>query len=240
MSAIKSLHTPIFIVNLKSYVWGKKALKLAKIVEKVSQETSVYLCIIPQLVDINLIARETNVPVFAPHMDPLKPGRGTGRVLPEAIKEAGAVGAMFNHAENRLPLTEIATTIKRAREIGLISMVCCSSPEEARAIATLGPDIIISEPPKLIGTLRSVGRDKKFVTESIRMVKSIDPKIIVVCGAGVSSGNDVAELVKLGVEGTGASRAICEAKDPLRLLTEMVKALEHEWESQKKRDKRCI
>lgn len=232
MPATSELRVPIFIVNFKSYVWGRKALRLAKIVEKVAKETDVYLCVIPQLVDVASIARETCLPVFAPHMDPLMPGRGTGRVLPEAIKEAGAVGALFNHAENRLPLTEIFRAIRRAREVGLISIVCSSTPEEARAIATLGPDVIISEPPHLIGTLRSVGKDEKFVTKSVRMVKNVDPKIIVICGAGVSSGNDVTELVRLGVEGTGASRAICEAKEPRSLLIEMVKALRHEWQLQ--------
>ncbi len=229
----QALRIPVFIVNFKSYVWGRKALEIAKVIEEVAQETGVYVCVVPQIVDIALIAKETSVPVFAPHMDPLKPGRGTGRVLPEAIKEAGAVGALFNHVENRIPLKEISMAIVRAREVGLTSMVCASTPEEARAIAMLGPDVIVSEPPRLIGTLKSVGRDKAFVIQSIKMVKSINPKIIIVCGAGVSSGGDVAELVRLGVEGTGASRAIFEAKEPRSLLTEMIEALKSEWQLRK-------
>jgi len=35
------------------------------------------------------------------------------------------------------------------------------------------------------------------------------------------------------VDGTGASRAISEAKDPLSVLTEMIKALENEWKLKK-------
>jgi triosephosphate isomerase len=223
------LRVPIFVVNFKSYVWGRKALGLAKLIEEVALESDVYLCVIPQIVDILPIAKETNLPVFAPHVDPLRPGSGTGRVLAEAIKEAGAVGVLFNHAENRLPMKEISETIKRAREVGLTSMVGAAAPEEARAIARMGPDVILSEPPSRIGTLKSVGRDKIFITESIKKVKNVDPNIIVVCGAGVSSGSDVTELVRLGVEGTGASRAIFEGKDPGRILQEMVRALEREW-----------
>jgi len=222
-------HVPIFIVNFKSYVWGKKALELAKIIEEVAQETAVYLCIIPQIVDIPIIAKETVIPIFSPHIDPLTPGRGTGRILPEAIKESGAVGALFNHSEYRLAVTEISKAIKRTREVGLISIVASSTPEEAKAIATLGPDVILSEPPSRIGTLTSVGKDKDFVIQSIKNVKEINPKIIVICGAGVSSGRDVAELLRLGVKGTGASRAICEAKNPRIILSEMVNALEYEW-----------
>ncbi|MCP8305227.1 MAG: triose-phosphate isomerase [archaeon] len=223
------LHVPIFIVNFKAYVWGRKALELAKMVEEVAQETSVYLIVVPQIVDIPLIAKETELPVFSPHIDPLTPGRGTGRILPEAIKESGAVGALFNHSEYRLPLTEISMAIKRAREVGLISIVASSTPEEARAIATSRPDVILSEPPSRIGTLKSVGKDKEFVIQSMKNVKKINPKIIIISGAGVSSGRDVAELVRLGVEGTGASRAICEAKEPRSILKEMVDALEDEW-----------
>lgn len=232
--ATMDLRVPIFIVNFKSYIWGRKALELAKIVEEVAKERSVYLCVIPQIVDIPPIAKETKVPVFAPHMDNLTPGRGTGRILPEAVKEAGAAGVLLNHAENRLSFTDISETIKKAREVNLISIVGSSTAEEARAIATLAPDVIISEPPSRIGTLQSVGRDKEFVTQSIKNVKNVDLKIIVICGAGVSSGRDVAELVRLGVEGTGASRAICEAKEPLVILTDMVEALEYEWKMQKK------
>lgn len=225
----QKLRLPIFLVNFKSYVWGLRALELAKAIEEVAKTTNVYLCVAPQIVDIPLLANKTNLPLFAPHIDALSPGRGTGRILPEAIKEAGAVGVLMNHAENRLTLSEISTTIRRAREVDLISMVAADTPEEAQAIATLRPDIILSEPPGRIGTLESVGRDKEFVTRSIELVKHVDPKIAVICGAGVSSGRDVAELMRLGVEGTGATTAIIEADEPKCILTEIVKTLEYEW-----------
>jgi triosephosphate isomerase len=226
------LSLPIFVVNFKSYVWGREALKLARKMEEIAQESSVYLCAIPQIVDISLIAKETKVPVFSPHLDSLTPGRGTGRVLPEAVKEAGAVGVLLNHSEYNLPLDVISKTMKRAREVGLISMVASNSPQEAEAIAILGPEVIISEPSSRIGTLRSVGRDKEFVMQSIKRVKNVNPKIIVLCGAGVSSRKDVEALVELGVEGTGASRAIFEAEAPARILAEMVEGLESKWRIQ--------
>ena len=233
MTTSPFLRVPIFIVNVKSYVWGRKALRLARIAEKVAQGTSVNVVVIPQLVDIHAIANGVSLQVFAPHMDYLSSGRGTGRILPEAVKEAGAVGTMLNHVENRLALLDVTRTIDRAREVGLFCMVCCSSPEESRAVATLGPDAIISEPPSRIGTLRSVGKDSQYVAESIRMVKEVNPAIAVICGAGVSSGEDVAELIRLGVDGTGATRAICEAKNPFDLLKEMVEAVEREWKLRK-------
>jgi triosephosphate isomerase len=227
----KTLRVPIFIVNFKAYVWGRKALELAEIVEEVAQESSAYLCVIPQIVDIPLIAKKTCLSVFAPHMNSLTPGRGTGHILPEAIKEAGAVGVFINHAEKKLLLIEISETIKRAREVNLISMVGSDTLEEAEAIAKLGPDMIVSEPSNRIGTLRSVGRDAEFVKQTLRKVKNINPNISVICGAGISSGRDVKELLRLGVDGTGASKAICEAKEPKSLLIEMVRALESVYEN---------
>ena len=233
------LSIPIFVVNFKSYVWGGEALEIARKMEEIAQESSVYLCAIPQIVDIPLIAKETKVPVFSPHLDSLTPGRGTGRILPEAVKEAGAVGVLLNHSEHNLPLDVISKTMKRAREVGLISMVASNSPQEAETIAMLGPEVIISEPSSRIGTLRSVGRDRKFVLQSIRRVKNVNPKIIVVCGAGVSSREDVEALVELGVDGTGASRAIFEAEDPKSTLSEMVKGLEFGWRIQRARAQKC-
>ncbi len=227
------LPLPIFVVNFKSYVWGRTALKIARKMEEIAQESRVYLCAIPQIVDISLIAKETKVPVFSPHLDSLTPGRGTGRILPEAVKEAGAVGVLLNHSEYNLPLDVISETMKRAREVGLISLVASNSPQEAEAIALLGPEVIISEPSSRIGTLRSVGRDKEFVLQSIEKVKNVNPKIIVICGAGVSSREDVETLVELGVEGTGASRAIFEAEDPAYLLAKMVEGLEFKWRAQR-------
>jgi len=35
-------------------------------------------------------------------IDSLKVGRGIGSVLPEAIKETGALGTLLNHAEKKL------------------------------------------------------------------------------------------------------------------------------------------
>ena len=51
------LPVPIFVVNFKSYVWGREALKIARKMEEIAQESSVYLCAIPQIVDISIIAR---------------------------------------------------------------------------------------------------------------------------------------------------------------------------------------
>ena len=57
-------------------------------------------------------------------MDSLTPGRGMGHVLPESLKEAGAEAVFLNHAENQKTVSELYATIKRAKELGMITIVC--------------------------------------------------------------------------------------------------------------------
>jgi triosephosphate isomerase len=80
-------------------------------------------------------------------------------VLPEALREAGAVGTLLNHSERRMTLGDINRAIVRAREVGLATLVCADSPEEAAAVAQLGPDIVLAEPPELIATSRSAATE---------------------------------------------------------------------------------
>ena len=63
---------------------------------------------------------------MAADADFLPPGRA-GQYLPEALKAAGAVGVMLNHAECKLTLDVIEKTIRRADEAGLATIVCADT-----------------------------------------------------------------------------------------------------------------
>ncbi|MEM3403652.1 MAG: triose-phosphate isomerase [Nitrososphaeria archaeon] len=224
------LHAPIFGVNFKSYIWGERALKISKIIDKVAKDTDSYLYVMPQLTDVPVIAKEVEIPVFAPYMDALRPGRGTGFILPEAVKDAGATGVFINHTERKLSLTKIEKTIRRAKEVDLISIVACDTPNAAGALAILKPDIIVPEPPDLIGTLRSVAREQEsFAIQSVKITKKVNKDIYILLGGGVATEEDIIRIIELGADGTGAARAICESKDPFKLLTNLVGALERAW-----------
>lgn len=225
------LREPIFEIGFKAALYGNKAVELAKSADRISAEYGVPIIITAQYVDIYRIAKETSrILVFAQHADSLTIGKGAGSVLLEAVKDAGAVGIMLNHAEKRLVLSEINKTIKRADEVGLATMVCADSPEEGLAVAHLHPNIILTEPPDLIGTDKSVGRENKaFVLESVEKIKSIDPRIVVFSGAGIRNGKDVGDIIRLGAGGTGSSTGILNAKDPAGMIAEMVAALKEAW-----------
>jgi triosephosphate isomerase len=219
--------TPMVIVNFKTYseATGQKAVELAKKAEKVSAETDVYIGIAPQFADIAAVAKAVKIPVFAQHIDPILPGSYTGHVLAESVKESGAIGTLINHSERQLKLSDIDEIIAIARKTGLFSLVCANNPSISAAVAILKPDILAIEPPELIGTGIPVSKAKpEVVTDTVKLVKSVNPKVTILCGAGISHGEDVAVALKLGTQGVLVASGIVKAKDPYRILREFAEA----------------
>jgi triosephosphate isomerase len=224
---VSKVRTPIILVNFKTYLeaTGKRAVELAKIAEKVSSETGVYIGVAPQFTDIQAIAREVAIPIFAQHIDPIMPGSHTGQILAEAVKEAGAIGTLLNHSERQLTLGDIAAAIKRGKEVGLTTCVCANNPEVSAAVAALNPDMLAVEPPELIGTGIPVSKAKPVVvTRTIKLVKAINPKMTILCGAGISSGEDIVAALKLGTKGVLLASGIVKSKEPYKILMEMAKS----------------
>jgi triosephosphate isomerase len=221
------LQTPIIIVNFKTYLeaTGKRAVELAEKAEKASKETDVNIAVAPQFVDIATVAEAVTIPVFAQHIDPIKPGSRTGHVLAEAVKEAGAVGTLINHSERQLKLADIDATIKLAHEKDLISCVCVNNPSVSAAAAALKPDIVSIEPPELIGTGVAVSKARPaVVTDTVKLVRGINADGVILCGAGISSGEDVAVALKLETQGVLVASAIVKAKDQYMILREFAEA----------------
>jgi len=215
------LKTPIIIVNFKTYseATGQKAIELAKNAEKASKETGASIAVAPQFVDIVRVAEEVEIPVFAQHIDPIKPGNSTGHVLAESVKETGAVGTLINHSERQLKLSDIDAIIALAREKGLISCVCANNPTVSAAAAAIGPDIVSIEPPELIGTGIAVSKAQpQVVTNTVNLVRHINSKITILCGAGISQSEDVSVALKLGTNGVLVASGIVKAKDPYSIL----------------------
>lgn len=103
-----SIRAPFFEIGPKCFMWGERMLRLALEIDRIAEEFDLDVIVTPQYTDIRMIAENTkHIHVFAQHMDSLTPGRGLGSVLPEAVREAGAVGVMLNHAEKKLTLDEI-------------------------------------------------------------------------------------------------------------------------------------
>ncbi|RLI15952.1 triose-phosphate isomerase [Candidatus Bathyarchaeota archaeon] len=224
---LEKLHTPLIIVNFKTYLeaTGRKAVELAGNAEKVSLETNVSIGVAPQFSDLSTVAKNVDIPVFAQHIDPVKPGSHTGHVLAEAVKEAGAIGTIINHSERQLKLSEIDKIIKITREKGLVSVVCANNPAISMAVATLEPDILAIEPPELIGTGIPVSKAKpEVVTDTVKLVRKVNSKVTILCGAGISHGEDVTAALRLGTQGVLVASGIVKAKNQYTVLREFAEA----------------
>lgn len=220
---------PFFEIGPKVYMWGDKLLELALAADSAAQRLDVDVIITPPYTDITTIARAVKrIHVFAQHTDPVTAGKGQGAVLPEALKDAGAVGVMLNHAERKLGREQLAESVRRAEEAGLAVMACADSPDELRFVASLSPNIIAAEPTALIGT--GVRSDTDYIHAAISAVKSVNPDIMVLQGAGISSAADVSAVIAAGAQATGSSSAIMNSDDPPATAWEMLTALRLAWD----------
>jgi len=221
---------PFFEIGPKAYLYGEEVLSLAKCADELCVKYNVQIIFTPQYVDIPLLARETkNLFIFAQHMDSLEIGRGVGSVLPEAVKASGAEGVLLNHAEKPLPFEIIQRTIQRADEVGLASMVCAGSLEEVEIIAKINPNILLAEPPELIGVGKRGAEDQEAIGKINELVWEINPEILVLHGAGISCGQDVYEIIALGAQATGSTSGIIKAKDPFAMMEEMIHSVREAW-----------
>ncbi|KXB09235.1 triosephosphate isomerase [candidate division MSBL1 archaeon SCGC-AAA833K04] len=218
------IKTPLILVNLKAYPMGigEEATELAKIIASVGDEKKIGVGVSPQYADLYRITSQVDVPTFAQHADSLEPGQGTGWLLPEAAKKAGAIGSLVNHSEHRLELEKIKKIVERLKEIELLTIACAKDPEESEKVAAFEPDMVAVEPPELIGSGRSVSKVKPDVVEdTVKKVQKVNPKVTVLCGAGVSTGEDVKVALELGAKGVLIASAVVKADDPKSVMQEL-------------------
>lgn len=224
----QKVYFPLFLVNLKTYkeATGEKAVNLAAVAEEISKLTDICIAVAPQAVDLRRVIEAVESPVFAQHIDPVGYGKYTGHVMPEAVVEIGCAGTLISHSERRLCLETIEATVKRAKEVGLFQVVCVDEVEKARAVAPFGPDALAIEPPELIGTGIPVSKAKpEVVSGAVEAIHGIDPEIRVLCGAGITSGEDVDAAIKLGAEGVLVASGVVKAADPSEVLLELAKSM---------------
>lgn len=222
------MNTPIVILNYKTYLEssGENALELARALKSASEESGITMVAAPQAADIYRIQDQIFLPIFAQHIDPITPGGHTGSNLIETLIEAGISGSLINHSENRMKLADIDEVIQLCKQNDIESCVCTNNIATSKAIATFSPDAVAVEPPELIGTGISVSQAQPEVVEdSVKGVKSINKKIKVLCGAGISTGDDMKAAMDLGADGVLLASGIVKAENPKEALLDLVSKL---------------
>lgn len=222
------LKTPTIVLNVKTYAeaTGEKALDIAVLMDKISKETGSSMAIAAQATDITLCAEKVSIPVWAEHIDPIKPGSHTGWTLAEAVKAAGAVGTLINHSEHRLKLADIDLCVTRAKELNLDHIICSNNVATSKAVAAFAPNFLAVEPPELIGGDISVtSADPDIVSDSVKAVKDVDNNVRVLCGAGVKNGKDVSKAIELGADGVLLASGIVKAEDKESVIRDLASGL---------------
>jgi triosephosphate isomerase len=211
------------LVNLKAYACDPVAVATAA--SEVATAAEARIAIAPQAAHIERVA-ETGVETWAQHVSPNDHGSHTGSTLADALAAAGATGTLLNHSERRLRLADVDAGIGAAERGDLETIVCANNPDQIRAAAALGPDAVAVEPPELIGIGTPVSQaDPDIVEDAIAAAAEVDPSVDVLCGAGISTGEDVVAAGELGAEGVLLASGVAKADDPRGALEDLVEPL---------------
>jgi triosephosphate isomerase len=211
------------LVNLKAYPCDP--IEVATAARDVADESGARIGVAPQAAQIAPVA-DTGVETWAQHVSPNSHGSFTGSTLAEAAADAGATGTLINHSERRLRLAAVDGAVRAAERADLETCVCANNPRQIGAAAALSPDAVAVEPPELIGGDVSVSTaDPGIVEDAVRAAESVDASVDVYCGAGISTGDDVAAASDLGTEGVLLASGVAKADDPRAALEDLVAPL---------------
>ena len=204
------------LINLKAYPCDP--VEIGSIAAEVAADTGVRIAVAPQAADLAAVA-ETGAETWAQHVSSVEHGSHTGSTLAEAASRAGAEGTLLNHSERRLRLADIDGSLRAAERAGLETIVCANNPRQIAAAARLDPDSVAVEPPELIGTGTPVSKaDPDIVTDSVDAASGTP----VLCGAGISTGEDLVAASDLGAEGVLLASGVAKADDPRSALESLV------------------
>lgn len=220
----KKIKTPFFVVSPKSYIIGNELIELAKITDELAQniDSTIFFSAPPTEL-INIVKNTKNLVVTSQSADGNGLGRGMGRTLLESLKFIGVGATFLNHMEAPISFNDLISTIERAKELEIVTIVCADTIEQAKSIAYLKPDIILCEQNKLIGTGQT--SNEQYIIETTSAIKKIDENILVMQGAGITTGNDVAKYINLNADGTGISSVITSSSNKKELLKEILSGL---------------
>jgi len=209
----------MIILSLKTYkeATGSNAIKLLSSVKKISEETGVKIIPAVQPTDIYRIKKELGIEVWAQHMDPIEPGKNMGWLSPYALKEAGATGVVINHSEHKTTDENVKKILDKAKEYGLQNVVIAFNVDTVIKYDSWNPDYISYEREDAIGTgVSMVTQEKDIIIKLVSVLKR--PLII---GAGIATGEDIRDAVKIGAVGVIMASRFVLAKDPEAKLREL-------------------
>ena len=221
------MNKPLIVVNFKTYASasGETAEYLARAMEVHSNGPARMIAVVSAF-DLEAVRRAApSLEVWMQHLDPVGQGGFTGWLEPQTALHRGAQGTIINHAEHKVSMEHVAS-LKQQLPSTFPMCGCAANLEEAKNLAQIGPTFIAVEPPELIGGDTSVTTaDPAIVSDTVAVVKEVNPEVRVLCGAGVKNGTDVAKAVELGAEGVLLASGVTKADDVDSVLADLVSSL---------------
>lgn len=212
----------ILVVNFKDWpeADGERAVELAKAAEAAARENEVEIAVAPARSMLSEVAKKVSIPVLSQYLD------GRENVEPVDLFGMNVKGSILNHSDHPIPDEDVRHFVAELNKFDMISIVCAKSAEDVARYARMGPTHVAIEPAELIGTGRAVSREMPELVEgSVIAIQSVPNDASLLCGAGISSGEDVARALELGADGVLVSSAIVRAENWGEKLDEFAKSL---------------
>ena len=125
-----------------------------------------------------------------------------------------------------MQLADIDEVVQLCKKHDIVSCVCTNNINTSKAVASLNPDAVAVEPPELIGTGIPVSQAQPEVVEdTVNEVKQLNKNIKVLCGAGITNGDDMKAAMDLGADGVLLASGIIKAENPKDALLDLVSKL---------------
>ncbi len=170
----------------------------------------------------------TNVRVFAQGMHSDSLGPSMNRVTASALADAGAHGVMLNHDADPLDDTTLRSALFAADANDLQTIVCAGTRTAAAVAATLGPTVVLFEPPELIGTDASSPRP--WIAPSTAAIHAANPHVLAMHAGGVSAPAIAEAIMSAGADGTGSTSGVVLAPDPPAAAHAFIAAARAGWD----------
>jgi triosephosphate isomerase (TIM) len=220
---------PFFEIGPKNFLGRAELEALVRAAGLAGAEFGVTVLVtVPTALLAPIADLDAGVRVLAQGMDVDIPGPSVGKVIAEALVEAGAHGVMLNHDSNPLDEATLAHAVRRAQETGLATMVCTASTREALSVAKLGPTIVLYEPPALIGTAGDGSRD--WISGANRSVRQNHAGVLMMHAGGVSTPQIARSIMAAGADGTGSTSGVLRAVDPPAAARQFIAATRFGWD----------
>lgn len=212
----------MIFVNFKTYpeATGEKALALAHMCQKAQANSGIAVRLGVQTIDITRISQDTDLPIWAQHIDPVEAERATGFTTAYGVHQAGATGVFLNHSEHPLPPVDLEKAVRLAQEEGLEVLVFVKDLAEAEQVSKLEPDFMALEEPSLVGSGTAMVESSEG-REKVKQFLTAGFSSFLLVGAGITSPKDVATSIALGAKGVVVASGVVQAADPQKAVEEL-------------------